>query len=56
MNDKNYLVYFLNSMKDELGFENLKEKLPTWINETKKEIKNNLRGRVKFPTGGDSKD
>ncbi len=22
MNDKNYLVYFLNSMKDELGFEN----------------------------------
>lgn len=27
-------------IEDELGFENLKEKLPTWINETKKEIKN----------------
>ena len=27
-------------VEDEIGFENLMEKLPEWINETKKEIEN----------------
>ncbi len=27
-------------IEDEIGFENLKEKLPEWIDETKKEIEN----------------
>ena len=26
--------------EDEIGFENLMDKLPEWINETKKEIEN----------------
>ena len=40
MNDKNYLVYFLNSMKDELGFENPED--------FKNKVESNLDFKIKM--------
>ena len=40
MNDKNYLVYFLNSMKDELGFEDSED--------FKNKVESNLAFKIKI--------
>ena len=40
MNDKNYLVYFLNSMKDELGFEDPED--------FKNKVESNLDFKIKM--------